>query len=131
LLLLARKPTIRPMMLGEPTRRRVLLRNGSRAEILATSHASIRGIRIQKLRCDEVELIDEEFWQAAQLTTRSATLGGEVVRGAVDALSTMHRPGGLMSRLIERDGVRRFRWTAIDVLEKCPPERACDGCALR
>ncbi len=131
LLTLARKPAVRRIVLGAPTRRRVLLRNGSRAEILATSHASIRGIRVQKLRCDEVELIDEAFWQAAQLTTRSATLGGRAVRGAVDALSTMHRPAGLMSRLVERDGVRRFRWTAIDVLERCPPQRPCDGCPLR
>lgn len=142
------------------TERRVLLANGSRAEVLSQSHTSVRGTRPHKLRCDEVDLFDEDVWHAAQYTTRSEELGGRMVWGAVEALSTWHRVDGVMGRLIgsddaterrsdegererdeeterQRDGVRReargravFRWSVIDVLERCGEERACDGCGL-
>jgi len=45
----------------------------------------------------------------------------------------MHRPFGMMSRLLgnaEQSGMRVFRWNVIDVLERCPPSRACDDCRL-
>ena len=82
---------------AEPTQRRLRLTNGSRVDVLAQSDRSVRGQRVQKLRCDEVELFDPEVWQAAQLTTRSLD-GPPRVQGAVEAFSTMHRPGGLCSR---------------------------------
>ena len=44
----------------------------SPAGVLAQSQRSVRGLRVQKLRCDEVELFDPAVWEAAQLTTRSA-----------------------------------------------------------
>lgn len=84
------------------TDKRVLLVNKSRAEILAQSQASVRGTRVQKVRCDEVELFDPEVWNAAQLATRSKAIAGPwgpMVRGGIEALSTMHRPMGLMWRL--------------------------------
>jgi hypothetical protein len=111
-----------------PTERRILLDNGSCAEVLAQSERSIRGIRVQKVRCDEVELFDDDIWSAAQLATRSQVCGGVGVRGAVEALSTMHIPGGLMTRLVEqcRDGYRRlFQWGLMDVLGRCDEGRIC------
>ncbi|HVS72567.1 MAG TPA: hypothetical protein VHQ47_15025 [Phycisphaerae bacterium] len=119
-----------------PTQRRLELKNGSRVEVLAQSATSVRGQRVQKLRCDEVELFDPEVWQAAQLTTRSEgrTAEGLPVRGAVEAFSTMHRPGGLMQELLEgsqtRAGRKVFAWCVWDVLEKCPERRKCAGCPL-
>ena len=55
---------------AQPTQRRLEFTNGSRVEVLAQSDRSVRGQRVQKLRCDEVELFDEGVWQAAQLVTR-------------------------------------------------------------
>ncbi len=120
------------------------------AEVLAASQTSVRGTRVQKLRCDEVDLFDPEVWDAAQLVTRSMPcIGpwGEVVRGGVEALSTMHRPFGLMWNLVgpqltprvgatppARENARpmrpTFRWGVLDVLEHCGPEHACARCIL-
>ncbi len=114
------------------------LANGSEVELLAQSQASVRGTRVQKLRCDEVELFDREVWDAAQLVTRSRTLrtpeGEELdVPGVIECLSTMHIPHGLMHDLVEEcKGGRRalFKWGVVEVLEECPPGRACEACAL-
>jgi hypothetical protein len=122
---------------GGLTGRRVRLRNGSAAEVLAASQTSVRGTRVQKLRCDEVDLFDPDVWLAAQLTTRSVACPGPwgaLVRGSVEALSTMHQPMGLMWDIVgaAQAGDRRlFRWGVVDTLESCPPARPCESCALR
>lgn len=116
---------------GRPTGRRVQLTNGSHVELLAQSEQSVRGHRVQKLRCDEVELFTPEVWQAAQFVTRSAMCGDVFVPGCIEALSTMHRPFGMMSRLVsEAESRRVFRWGLLEVLERCEPSRACEGCRL-
>jgi len=124
------RPLLRPLLAGPPTLRRVVLHDGGRAAILAQSHRSVRGVRVQKLRCDEVDEFDPRLWQAAQMTTRSAELGGRTVRGSVEALSTMHRLAGPMAGLIDGGRARVFRWNAIDVAARCPAELPCDRCAL-
>ncbi len=120
---------------GRITERRVRLRNGSRLELLAQSQRSVRGTRVQKLRCDEVELFDPGVWEAAQLVTRSKVCAGIRVRGAVECLSTMHVAYGLMHRLVgeaREGGTRRlFRWGLVDVLGVCEADRACEApCGL-
>jgi hypothetical protein len=124
------RPVLRLALREEPTQRRIVLVNGSEAQVLAQSQRSVRGVRVHKLRCDEVEEFDERVWEAAQLVTRSGRCGGVAVTGSVEAISTMHRPYGLMSKLIAREGVRVFRWSALDVMEKCPAERPCQPCVL-
>lgn len=129
------RPGLSEMVEGRATERRLVLKNGSRARVLAQSMTSVRGVRAQRIRCDEVELFDAEVWRAAQLCVRSARCGGVEVRASVEALSTWHRPGGLMESLVgsceESASVRRlFRWGVVDVLEKCPEARACAGCGL-
>lgn len=147
------KPLLAELVEGRATSKRVRLINGSGIEVLAASQRSVRGTRVQKIRCDEVDLFDPEVWSAAQLATRSAPIKGpwgECVRGTVEALSTMHRPYGLMWELvgartlgekltqvsrarkpIAQSGVRRvLRWGLLDVLEKCPLEADCGNCAL-
>ncbi|MDX2116468.1 MAG: hypothetical protein SFZ24_12735 [Planctomycetota bacterium] len=156
------KPATAGLIDGKFRERGARLTNGSSVEILAQSQASVRGARPQKLRCDEVELFDPDIWRAAQLVPRSKVCGAEGrrvrVRGSIEALSTMHRPAGLMAALLAdaepfqraaREGDempsgaaaaggvpargRRtlFRWTAIDVLERCGPERECGACGLQ
>lgn len=118
---------------GAVTLRGVTLVNGSHVEVLSQSQRAVRGQRVHRLRCDEVELFDRDVWDAAQLTTRSTTLGGRHIRASIEALSTMHESYGLMHQLVEqaRDGGRRiFRWSVLDTLERCPPMRSCESCPL-
>lgn len=125
------RPALLPLIQGRMTDDTIHLTNGSQAELLAQSHVSVRGTRVQILRCDEVELFKLDVWEAAQLVTATKHCGEVQVRGRVECFSTMHLPYGLMSRLVRecKDGNRRlFRWGALDVLEACPPSRCCgDG----
>lgn len=129
------RPALAELVDGKITERRVRLVNGSLCETLAQSHTSVRGCRVQKLRCDEVELFDPDIWAAAQLVTKSKRCGDVFVRGCVEAFSTMHKPHGLMARVVEEaqrgEGARRlFRWGVIDALERCASERPCETCDL-
>jgi hypothetical protein len=126
-------PALAALVDGAIKERRLRLVNGSEVEMMAQSEASVRGTRVQKLRCDEVELFKPEVWEAAQLTTRSKQCGDVYVRGSVECLSTMHRPYGIMHSLVRdaRAGSRRlFRWSMLDVLERCDDRYACDTCVL-
>jgi hypothetical protein len=128
------------MVVGRPTVKGVRLNNGSGAQVLAASQTAVRGTRVQKVRCDEVDLFDPEVWEAAQLTTRSMVCDKgpwrKTVRGTVEGLSTMHVPFGLMQRLVSAAGPaggggrRVFKWGVLDVLERCEPERDCAACGL-
>jgi hypothetical protein len=98
--------------------------NGSRVELLGQSETSVRGARVQKVRCDEVDLFDPNVWDAVQLTTRSR---GKT-RGTIEAFSTMNGPSGVMSKLIKEGRRKCFTWCVWDVIEKC--QEACDTCIL-
>lgn len=142
--------------------RRITLSNGSTCAVLTQSQRCVRGLRIQKLRCDEVDEFSPEVWEAAQLVTKSSrkfsgknrefqtaarlpdarssapdsspsTAHSPLIHGAIDALSTLHKPFGLMQQVIENAesaGIPVVRWNLIDVLEKCPAERECASCPL-
>lgn len=132
---LFKRPALAPLVTSI-TERRLVLHSGSCAEILAQSERSVRGTRPHKLRCDEVELFDAEVWSAAQFVTRSRG-GPQPIRASIEALSTWHRPHGLMRSLVEPDSDpsaenprRVFRWGVIDVLERCPPSEECASCIL-
>lgn len=102
--------------------------NGSAVEVLTQSQRSVRGQHIQKLRCDEVELFDEEVFAAAKLTTQST--GG--VLAAMEMISTMHRPYGLMQKIVSSAGqfaTPVFKWCLWEVVEKCAG-RSCSQCPL-
>ena len=129
------KPMFAPLMLKRPTKRRIELVTGSAVEVLPQSEKAVRGQRVHKLRCDEVELFDPDVWEAAQLITRSGYCGSVYVRGRVEALSTMHQPFGMMHRLVsrvERGGgdAKVLRWGALDVVERCDDRYVCEGCDL-
>jgi len=122
------RPTLAGLIEGRVTDKKLRLVNGSVVELLSQSQTSVRGTRVQRVRCDEVELFDPDVWDAVQLTTRSKVCGERTVRGAIECLSTMHVPHGLMHRLVAeaREGKRKlFKWGVVDVLERCVPERSC------
>jgi len=136
-------PALIPLMKSAPTQRRIELITGSAVELLAQSQRSVRGTRVHRLRCDEVDEFLPEVWDAAQLVTRSEppdvlprdndASSPQVpgVRGSIEALSTMHRPFGLMNRLTgDGSGFTVFRWGVLDVIARCPAERACATCAI-
>jgi hypothetical protein len=109
--------------------RRIDTTTGASAAVLTQSEKSVRGLRVQKLRCDEVELFDREVFEAAQLVTRSQ---GKV-RGSIDFISTLHQPFGLMSEVVDTAMEKRLkivRWCLLEVLEQCPAERDCTTCPL-
>jgi len=127
------QPAIRAVCTPRITGRTISCSNGSRVDILPQSERAVRGQRVHVLRCDEVDLFDEDVWTAAQLTTRSGWCGDQYVHGTIEAFSTMHRPAGLMQRLVtdaERDGRPIHRWNIIDTLEQCDPVRECRSCPL-
>lgn len=127
---LADRPMLAGVLASQPTGRRLTLVNGSGAEVLAQSQRSVRGVRVHKLRCDEVEEFRPEVWDAAQRVTRSGRCGEVEVAGTIEALSTMHRPGGLMSELVDGGKAKVVRWCALDVVERCGEQRRCEGCVL-
>ncbi len=112
---------------GRITERKVELLNGSAARLLAPSQASVRGTRINKVRVDEVDVIQQDVWKALQLTTVSKRCGDVEVRGSVECFSTMHEVGGLMSRLVDGGNRKVFKWGVIDVMGECEGWRACRG----
>ncbi len=126
---------IQDRLQGKHTARRIVLDNGSVAGVLAQSQRSVRGVRVQKLRCDEVELFDPRVWEAAQLATRSAAAddSGQTIAGVIEAFSTLHESGGLMSQIVQsaqEHHIPVVRWCLLEVLQRCAPERDCQTCGL-
>ncbi len=102
--------------------------NGSSVEVLTQSAKSVRGQHIQKLRCDELELFNEEVFAAAKFTTQSKA----GITAAMELISTMHRPYGLMQREVTSAldfGTPIFKWCVWEVIEKCIG-RSCSQCPL-
>ncbi|MGB2614646.1 MAG: hypothetical protein WBE06_08050 [Phycisphaerae bacterium] len=87
----------------EPTMRRMNLANGSAIEVLTQSGRSVRGQRVHRLKCDEVDEFSPAVWQAAQFVTQSGQgSDGRWIPAQMEVFSTMHRPTGLMAELVER-----------------------------
>ena len=115
--------------LAGPIRRdRCSFLNGAGVEVLTQSATSVRGQHIHKLRCDEVDLFDEDVFAAAKFTTQSK----DGLLAAMEIISTMHRPYGLMQRLVssaKKSGPPVFKWCMWEVIEKCT-DRSCSQCPL-
>lgn len=117
--------------------RRIDLESGSSAAVLTQSQRNVRGQRVQKMRCDEVEMFDPAVWAAVGATTRSMKAQAEgdekIYAGVVEALSTHHEAYGLMSQILDgavQKNTRVIRWCVLDVLAPCEPARDCSTCAL-
>jgi hypothetical protein len=116
-------------LLAEPLKKESCkFKNASAVELLTQSHTSVRGQHIQKLRCDEVELFDEDVFRAAQFTTISK----DSIVPAIESISTMHRPYGLMHKIVTAANQRNvpvFKWCIWETIEKCT-DRTCSQCPL-
>jgi hypothetical protein len=102
--------------------------NGSAVDVLTQSQSSVRGQHIQKLRCDEVELFDPEIYNAAKFTTQST----DTVVATMESISTMHKPYGLMQKLISSAAHSKtpiFKWCVWETIERCV-DRNCSTCPL-
>ena len=102
--------------------------NGSNVEVMTQSAKNVRGRHVQKLRCDEVELFDEEILSAAHFVPQSKN----GVKAAMEIFSTMHEPYGLMREVVEkagRSGTRVIKWCLWEVIERCEG-RECSRCTL-
>lgn len=102
--------------------------NGSAVEVLTQSATSVRGQHVQKLRCDEVELFNADVFAAAKFTTQSTS----DLTAAMETISTMHRPYGLMQKIVSsapKAGVPVFKWCLWEVVERCT-DRNCSQCQL-
>ena len=121
----------------------IKMMEGAKAGVLSQSQKAVRGLRVQKLRCDEVEMFDEKVWEAAQFVTRSMSKeetgaavypgGADGVRGTVEAISTFHRPWGVMNGIVENAEEKKIKvvkWCVLDVMERCPERRVCRKCDL-
>jgi hypothetical protein len=117
-----------PALAGPVRKSQCRFANGSTVEVLAQSATSVRGQHVQKLRCDEVELFDDEVFAAAKFTTLSA---GDIT-AAMELISTMHRPYGIMQREVSAAAAARvpvFKWCLWETVEKCTG-RNCSQCPL-
>jgi hypothetical protein len=91
------------LLARKPTARRTELASGSVIEVLSQSPRSVRGQRVHRLKCDEVDEFSPEVWQAAQFVTQSAPgRDGAWIPAQMEVFSTMHRPAGPMAALVDR-----------------------------
>jgi hypothetical protein len=110
------------------TESRTRLKSGARIEILPQSPRAIRGVHVPRLRLDEVEEFRDDIFQGALFLPQ--TMNGIAAR--VEMLSTMHRPYGLMSELVDdadAKGLSVFKWCLWEVIETCR-DRSCSRCVL-
>ncbi len=113
---------------GSVLKTKCRFKNGSYVEVLTQSATSVRGQHVHKLRCDEVELFDEDVLAAAKFTTQSTNN----LKAAMELISTVHRPYGLMQKVITTAGQFEtpiFKWCIWEVIEKCT-DRNCSQCPL-
>ena len=116
------------LLAGPTLKSKCRFTNGSAVEVLTQSSTSVRGQHIQKLRCDELELFDEDVFAAAKFTTQST----QNITAAMEFISTMHRPYGLMQKVVSSAphiGTPVFKWCIWEVIEKCT-DRNCSRCPL-
>jgi hypothetical protein len=109
-------PYFADYLAAEPMSRVTDLRNGANIEILSQSERSVRGQRVQRVKCDEVDEFDPDVWRAVQFVTQSRP----GLRASIEAFSTMHHPYGLMSEIVDRG--RRVEWYPTPLPLACPEQ---------
>ena len=136
-------PLFADYLASEPRSRCTELKNGSAIEILSQSERSVRGQRVQRVKCDEVDEFDPDVWRAVQFVTQSR----HGLRASIEAFSTLHHPYGLMSSVVEGArsvtdplcagqataadrGPALMAWCLWETIERCTADRSCSRCVL-
>jgi hypothetical protein len=118
----------RYLLRGEMLAAQTTLINKSNINILTASSRSVRGPHPQKLRLDEVDEFEDKIYEAAMLIPKTK----HGIKASVQIYSTMHKPYGLMNRVISeatQSGYKIYKWCVFDVMEKCVG-RECATCEL-
>jgi hypothetical protein len=77
-----------------------------------------------------IGLKDGKTLRAARKRQASET---QLVAGTLEAISTFHKPWGLMGEVIgtaAEKGIEVLKWCILDVMEQCPQARDCSTCPL-
>jgi len=113
------------LLAREPTARRTALANGSAIEVLTQSPRSVRGQRVHRLKCDEVDEFSPDVWRAAQFVTQSSPgRDGRWIPAQMEVFSTLHRPFGPMAAIVDRLAHSGFRNSGLGLNDgpaPCPP----------
>ena len=104
--------------------------NGSSIRILTASQNSVRGPHVPRLYEDEIDVMDVQILEAAtgMISGRGDIPGRQV------GLSTLHRPGGTMDKLVTAAPDNAFtvhKWNIWESIERCGSDRSCSCCGLR
>lgn len=124
---------LRGRVKGQPQKSQTYV-SGGKFEVLTASPKQVRGPKVSRLYCDEIDEIDPPIYDAAtgMLDSRHG-----IIARRVDT-STWHRPAGPMGKLVaeaDKRGIRLYRWNLWDTIERCPEERHgqgrnCEDCPL-
>lgn len=124
---------LRGLVRGQPQKSQTYV-SGGKFEVLTASPKQVRGPKVARLFCDEIDEIDPPIYDAAtgMLDSRHG-----IVARRVDT-STWHRPAGPMGKLVaeaDKRGIRLYTWNLWETIEQCPEERHdqgrnCEACPL-
>ena len=115
----------------DPTRSRTIYKNRSLLEVITGTIKSFNGPHPQKVRIDEVELMDWDVLQAGMSMSKSVkTREGKVFRAQMCLTSTRKTDTGTMQRLLDdakKDtrqfgGQKIYQWCIWEIMEKCTRE---------
>jgi hypothetical protein len=118
----------RYLLRGEMLAAQTTLINKSNINILTASSKSVRGPHPQRLRLDEIDEFTDQIYEAAMLIPKTK----HGIKAGIQVYSTMHKPYGLMNRVITeaaQSGYKIYKWCVFDVMEKCV-DRECATCEL-
>lgn len=114
----------------DPMIRTTRLKSGGSYTILTASQKSVRGPHVPRVKLDEIDEFDQDIYEAACFIAQSS----RDITACTELFSTMHRPYGLMSSIIDNidtTGYTLYKWCLFEVLEKCTqPKTACQTCIL-
>ncbi len=113
---------------GDVQKTKTKLKNGVTVEILTASKQSVRGPHQENLVLDEIDVMEEEIFNAALSQPQSK---GDN-KASTLILSTRHVAGGLMEQVIEdhkKMGLSLYVWCIWEVLESCRDYK-CSTCPL-
>jgi hypothetical protein len=120
---------LQDLLLKEPTRSLTLYRNQSSLEIITGSFKGLNSSHPNKLRVDEVELMDWSVLQqgiSMSMTSQSVATGREIMSQMAFS-STRKTDSGTMQRLLDlaakdrrkQGGLVIYEWCILDIIQKC------------